>query len=166
MAPVCNGHRHRVFRSLGLNNGGEIASVDLKPTVSTETSSDRSPPAKAEVNTAQGPLAPIPSLLTEDQSSKHDASDRSSTLPTRPKSASSSPVLNHSRPALPLLTAKDHPSKVTESPGQPAPSDPNITPSGATSPTSARSSSRIDTDNAPALLDSLAALLPCKFPIF
>ena len=60
----------RVLRSLGLNNGGEITSVDLKPTASSEASSNGSAPAKPEADAMQGPLAPMPSLLTEDESSQ------------------------------------------------------------------------------------------------
>ena len=37
----------RVLRSLGLNNGGEITSVDLKSTASSEANADRSVPSHA-----------------------------------------------------------------------------------------------------------------------
>ena len=52
----------RLLRSLGLNNGGEIASVDLKATASPETILDGSGSAKAVVDTVRSPFAAVPSI--------------------------------------------------------------------------------------------------------
>ena len=66
----------RVLRSLGLSDGGEIASVDLKATANPDTVSDGSAPRKPDGERMRGPLAPVPSLIAEGESSEQDASDR------------------------------------------------------------------------------------------
>jgi len=140
----------RVLRSLGLNNGGEITSVELKSTASPEPGSHGSSPAKPEADTMQAPLAPMPSLLTEDESSKHDASDRPSVVQPRPKSA----------------TNGKRPRALAKSPGRDlSPSDPGVMPASATSfPSPDPASSRSAPDSAPAIIDTLAALLPLNSP--
>ncbi len=79
----------KVLRSLGLNNGGEITSVDLKSTASSEARIDGPVSAKPAADATQGSLAPMPSLLTENEASKDDTSDRLSVFQARGKSAAS-----------------------------------------------------------------------------
>jgi hypothetical protein len=155
----------RVLRSLGLNNGGEIISVDLKSTVSSEASSNGLALAKPETEAMQGPPVPMPSLLTEDNSPKHVASDRPSGSQTREESTTIGQASSRSQPPRPSSSAKDL-RALAQSPGrQPIPSDPDVTPaSEVSSPAPVRASSRLALDTAPAIIDSLAALLPQNSP--
>lgn len=147
----------RLLRSLNLNNAGEITSVDLKPTAGTEMSADASRSGKPTTDTTQSPLAPIPSLLTEDESAKYDASDRPVVSHPGPKSSG-----NVSGPARsgPLSSSRSikRPIAPASSPAsEPMPSDPDVTPA---SMASASTNSRSDQNIAPAILDTLAALMP------
>ena len=67
----------RLLRSLGLNNGGEIASIELKPATSFELEMKPRPdgliPVDPRADTPKGPIAPIPSLQTETEPLKRDA---------------------------------------------------------------------------------------------
>lgn len=102
----------RVLRSLGLNNGGEITSVDLKSTASSEVSSNGSVSAKSEADAMQGPLATMPSFPTEDEFPKHDTSDRPLGSQPRIKSATNDPASSHSQPSPSSSSAK-HPGTST-----------------------------------------------------
>jgi hypothetical protein len=152
----------KVLRSIGLNNGGEIASVDLKPTLAADTRSNASPSAQPEVGVIQGPLAPIPSLLTEDESSKQNAPDHPLAPRLGPKPAARaleslvSQLTDSSK-----MSAKNTLPQQRSSGSDHALSDPNVAPAKAlpslTPPgTAPEPASRVP----PALLDSLAALLP------
>ena len=157
----------RVLRSLGLNNGGEITSVDLKSAARTETSSNGSVSPKPEADTTQGPLAPMPSLLTENEVTKQDTSDRRSGFQARGKSITNEPASSRSQSSPSSSSAKRARARaLAQSPGlEPIPSDPGVTPASAVSPpTPAHASSRSALDAAPAILDSLAALLPSSPP--
>jgi hypothetical protein len=152
----------RVLRSLGLNNGGEITSVDLKSTPSSEVSTNGSVLAKPEADTTQGTPSQTPPLLTENELPKHDTSDRPSDFQTRGKSTTNnSPASSRSRPVLSTSSVKDQ-RALTQSAGRPPiPSDPGVTTASAmSSPAPAHSA----LDNAPAIIDSLAALLPSSPP--
>jgi hypothetical protein len=135
----------RLLRSLGLSNGGEIASVDLKATASTETIPDGSGPAKA-VDMTPSPLAAEPSVVVEDESSEHDASDRRAVSQPQPKS-------KHGGVGSP----RSQPSAAS------APSPTRL--SSALTKTSAGMSAPLDPHVTPAILDSLAALLPSTPPV-
>ena len=155
----------RVLRSLGLNNGGEIISVDLKSTASSEATSNGS--AKPDGDTIQGSLAPVPSILTEDKSSKEDTSDRASRFQARGKSATNGTASSRSPASPSPLSAKHARARtLAQSPGlEPVPSDPGVTPAGAvSSPGPDQMPSRTALDTAPAIIDSLAALLPANPP--
>jgi hypothetical protein len=157
----------RVLRSLGLTNGGEITSVDLKSVVTTETSSNGSVPAKPEADAALGPPASIPSLLTENEVAKQDTSDRRSGFQPRGKSTTNEPASPRSQPSPSSSLAKRARARaLAESPGlEPIPSDPGVTPASAVSPPStAHAPPRSASDAAPAIIDSLAALLPSNSP--
>jgi hypothetical protein len=153
----------RVLRSLGLNNRGEIASVDLKPAVSSETSLDELRSAKPGTDVPEGPHAPMPSLLTEHEFSQHDNSDRPSTLQARPKSDSvgSDMAGVGVRPTAPS-SIKKRPialTKVLEQRG--ALADSNVKQTSVTSrPVGSGDSERPDPNAKPDILDTLAALLP------
>ena len=152
----------KILRSLGLNNGGEITSVDLKAVVSSEIAAGESVPVKLEADANQGPRASLPSLLTEDESSKYDASNQPSTFQSRSKSASSGLIPPRSQP-LPLKTS----SKLAKSPGQESPpSDPSVKPVSAMTSLAplTRGSSRSDSNIGPAILDSLVALSSANPP--
>jgi hypothetical protein len=136
----------RLLRSLGLNNGGEIASVDLKTTVSAETIPDGSGPAKAAVDTIWSPLAVVPTVVAEDESSKHDASDRRLSSQPSPKSKDGGAGRQRSQPSA---ASTPSPTRIL----------PILT------KTSGGESARLDPHVTPAILDSLAALLPSTPPV-
>src|SRR5215470_11175515 len=68
----------RVLRSLGLNNDGEITSVDLQPALPSSTGGDELGSAKAHTDTLTGPHAPAPSLLVDDEPAQDHTSRASS----------------------------------------------------------------------------------------
>ena len=88
MGLVCNGYKPWLLRSLGLNNGGEITSVDLKPAVGPDTDLDESRPTKLATAVSKQPRAPMPSLLTEDESTQLSDVEHASTSQARSKSQS------------------------------------------------------------------------------
>jgi hypothetical protein len=152
----------RVLRLLGLNNGGEIASVDLKAAVSSETSLDESRSAKPGASVHEGPRAPVPSLLTEHESPRRDGFDQPSTVQTGPKSSSiQSDVPNSGVGPTDALPMK-HPFPQTKGLEQEvAPADPNVKQASTSShPVGSGDSDRQDTQAKPDILDTLAALLP------
>jgi hypothetical protein len=155
----------RVLRSLGLNNGGEIISVDLKSTVSSEASSNGSVSAKPEADTTQGLLAPMSSFLTEDKSPKEDTSDRPSGSQARGKSATNGSASLRPQTLTSQVSAKHARARaLARSPGlEPVPIDTGVTPASAlSSPGPKQASSRSVLDTAPAIINSLAALLPAN----
>jgi len=154
----------RFLRSLDLSNGGEIASVDLKGTASTETISDGSGSAKAAVDMTQTPLTAIPPVVMENESSEHDASDRRPLSQLQSKSkhgGMGSPRSQPSAASAPVQT-KLSPALTKTSAGASAGSDLHVTPAGAAS---SLASALSDPQVTPAILDSLAALLPSAPPV-
>jgi hypothetical protein len=165
----------RVLRSLGLGDGGEIASVDLGATASADAVSDGSARTKPESERMRGPVAPVPSLVTEGESSEQDAPDRRSVPKPRPKSKpgrdGGSPP---SQPSLSASAKSETALAASPSRRQAAPLDPSITPAVVESspeparepaPASAPPPSPLERKIAPAILDALADLLPPKPPI-
>lgn len=152
----------RLLRSFGSNNGGEIASVDLKPAVSSERSLDELRLPKSGASIPEGPRAPMPSLLTEHESSQHDDSDRSPARGTRPKSNSIGWDVPGSEIRPMVTSVAKHPiplTKVLEQ--QAAPVDPNVKQASVSSaPVGSDNSERPDPNAKPDILDTLAALLP------
>lgn len=166
----------RVLRSLGLGDGGEIASVDLNATANPDAVSDGSARTKPDGERMRGPVAPVPSLVAEGESSEQDAPDRRSVPKPRPKSKSgrdggSPPSQPSSSPS-----AKSDTVLTVASPSRrpAAPVDPSITPAVAdSSPPPAREPAPASTPTPPppldrkippAILDTLADLLPSKPP--
>jgi hypothetical protein len=152
----------RVLRSLGLNNGGEIASVELKPAVGSETNLDELRSAKAGTRISEGPRAPIPSVLTEDESSQSDNANRASALQTRPKSNSvgvDMPSSEVRATAPSLMKQPVTPSKALKQ--QVTPADSNVKQASlSTRPVGSGDAERPDANAKPDILDTLAALLP------
>jgi hypothetical protein len=149
----------KLLRSLGLNNEGEITSVDLKAVVSADTTSDGPMSVKPAADAIQGPLTTPPSLLTEDELSKYDAPNRPSTLQGHLKSASTGSILR--RPEL--SSAKRSSTLVKSAKPEPPASDMSVRPVGAMASLAAATvSSGLATNSAPALLNSLATSLPAN----
>jgi hypothetical protein len=152
----------RVLRSLGLNDGGEIASVDLKPAVGSETRLDELRSAKPGTSISEGPRAPIPSILTEDESSQSDNADRPSALQTRPKSNSvgvDTPSSELRATAPSSMKQPVTPSKALKQ--QVTPADSNVKQASLSSrPVGSGDAERLDANAKPDILDTLAALLP------
>jgi hypothetical protein len=157
----------RLLRSLGLNNGGEIASIELKPATSSEPEMKPRPdgimPVDPRADVPKGPIAPIPSLQTETESLKRDAPDQSPSLQSPAKlSADSSTSLVLQPPSVFLDKRIDSKSGNHAS----SSSDRRVTPVGGTTPHNpGLASSPVAGETAPAILDSLAALLPVDSPI-
>jgi hypothetical protein len=151
----------RLLRCLGLNQGGEIASVELKPVTTSEldlpVSSTESMSTKPTIDTPPSSLVSVPGLQTETKSPKGDASDRST---NQPKSIAK---------RLPSTSFQPSSSFSTNRIGTQGGSgnhelsqlDPTVTPVGGVSvQESAGESSQSKTNSVPTVLDSLAALLP------
>ncbi len=66
----------QVLGSLGLEEGGEIAKVDLKGGTGPEGAVERPGPGQAAGEPMRGPVAPVPGLLADAGASKADARDR------------------------------------------------------------------------------------------
>jgi hypothetical protein len=157
----------RLLRSLGLNNGGEIASIELKPATSSEPEIKPRPdgfiPVDPRADVAKGPIAPIPSLQAETESPKQDAPDQPPSLQSPVKSSvdsSTSPALH---PPSVFLDKRIDSKSGNHTPSS---SDRRVTPAGSTTPHSPAGppSSPVAGETAPAILDSLAALLPVDLP--
>src|SRR5262249_11545065 len=94
----------QLLGSLGLNEEGEIASVDLKGAVGPGAAGEGSRTSKAGTESVTGPHASMPSLITEIESGKADGSE---SPPSRPGSSPRSPALSSplSPPEPPPLSA-------------------------------------------------------------
>jgi hypothetical protein len=152
----------RLVRYIGLNGEGEIAAVDLLAPATPDASGQGSSQSKPVAEPMAEPLAPMPSVIGEDESpkrgssgqhagsaapSEHAARNRNRELPeTRPSSLSSS-----SAGAPPVSNSSASRSQQAASP------DSQVKPAGAAAPDGLISS---DPKVKPALLDSLAGLLP------
>jgi hypothetical protein len=151
----------KLLRSLGLNHGGEITSVDLRSVPGSQTSTDEAGLIKPERDVTEGPVAPTPSVVTENKSPQHDASDRPAIGKTKPKSnpdGSGSPRSESLASSPPIKQTPPLP----DSPAlEPPASDPEVAPA---STASSSPPSHPDSNVAPAILDTLAALLPSSPP--
>jgi hypothetical protein len=166
----------QILGSLGLNEGGEIASVDLKGPASPDVAADSSRAAKGGLEMVPGPLAPIPSLVPEGEKVRPDASDRRATrsaVADRTGAALPSLMPSRSSPSSPPLTSPladspKGPARMAEkltralsdtlTPGR---RDPDVKQAVAAS---GAGTAATDRDLAPAIMDSLAALMPSEAP--
>jgi hypothetical protein len=146
----------RLLRSLGLNNGGEIASIDLKSVRSPESSIDEQGLVKPEREPLSRPRASTPSLLTENESSQDNTPDPPSPAPTTLKDSSSGPKLPRPAPSSTPTSLEQQQASTVPS-LEPPVADPDVK---LVSAPSSPPKSRLDPDLAPALLDTLAGLLP------
>lgn len=153
----------RLLRSLGLNNGGEIAAVDLESGV---IGADPAELPKSQTAAPAGPIAPMPSVVAERKSGKEDTFDR---IP--PPEPSGMPAISSSGPdqSRPLsLPSATPPRSVTKSSGRgQALIDTRVSPaSGDSRPSRSRPAAPTQGEKppAPALLDSLATLSPTAEP--
>ena len=147
----------RVLRSLGLNNGGEIAAVDLETTV---TSPDPAELPKSQAAGPRDPIAPMPRVASERKSSKDDAFDRIAPPdPARPPSTGASASTQSSPLSLPSATP---PRSVTKSSSRRQPLvDPQVSPaSGDALSRPSRSVAPAGKPSPPALIDSIASFSP------
>ncbi len=142
----------KILRSLGLQNGGEISSVDLKPVANSGADSSESGFIKPDREAPSGPVAPTPTLVTGQPPSKTSDFERSAgSLDVDPPSASSA---TKSKAVAGATLPGEADAARSSPPLQPPTSDPDVKP--------ARASTNIDppSSGAPALLDTLAGLLP------
>jgi hypothetical protein len=156
----------RLLRSVGWTEG-DIVLIDLKPTASADPTADGAGSSKVQLETLRGPLAPMPSLITEEESAKRDMPDA---LPAsldrrRPEVSNKAPV-----PAQPplasSLSSRSSTGLIPKTPSPvPAPRDVDIKPTSASPlPVLSRAPAFVDLDIAPALLDALAAFAPLVPP--
>jgi len=155
-----------VLRFLSLNNAEEIASIDLKPVANSGRSSDGLESGKLTANATQEPVAPMPAILTEDESNKHDVSDHSSTSLTEGKFSSGSSGSPGPQPSSSSSASRNRPLVRARSlSGDPASSDSDVISAGATSSSTFPSASSYSDPNvSPAILGTLSALLPSASP--
>jgi hypothetical protein len=147
----------RVLRSLGLNNGGEIAAVDLESSVIGPEPAD---PPKSQAAGPSEPIAPMPRVASERKSGKDDAFDRIPPPQTAGPPSESGSGSNQSRPSsLPSATP---PRSVTKSSSrQEASVDSNVSlASGDSLSGRSRSVAPAKQPASPARLDSIASLSP------
>ncbi len=150
----------RVLRSLGLKNGGEIAAVDLDSTLKRERGPEPAEPLKPYSAGPPGLVAPIPSTLSKSGFRKEDTSDRLPASEPRPKSAKSRSDSVQVGPSS--STSAALPRSVTNSSSSgTTPLDGRVTPVEGDSIVAVRQTALPDINlGPPALLDSLAPLLP------
>jgi hypothetical protein len=159
----------RLLRSVGLIQGGEIASVELKPVANSDpdsqASSSESMPTKPTIDTPQNAVV-SPALQTETNSSKQDASDQSttSTSVVQPKLIAKRLPSTSFQPSSSLPTKRSLADSRPQD-HEPGQLDTTVTPVGGVSvQDSASESSPSKSDSAPNVLESLAALLPVDSP--
>jgi hypothetical protein len=186
----------QLLGSLGLTEGGEIASIDLKDVENPKLDGDvgRARPAQPGAEATHRALAPVSSSIAEAETGNWDAPDHRQARSARsggtrdpkspvsapsPLSSSASPFSSPPPPvAAPVASSRaaahstpaDPPPGVT-APGMsalalvPAPLDPSV-PLGAGTPpgNSTSAPARADQNVAPAILDSLASLMPRGAP--
>ena len=175
----------QVLGSLGLNEGGEIASVELKSSTNPDVTADSSRLAKSGADTVPGPVAPIPSLVKDGEKVRPGASDPRATRPDAAdpivaSSQSSVKSSNASSLPPPLVSplafldadrdsrketgrAEASGSRTVSSAAKVAPGrvDPEVRPAVASS---AGSPATVDRSAPPALMDSLPVLMPSEAP--
>jgi hypothetical protein len=154
----------RLVRYLGLNEEGEIASVDLLPAAPPLGASDSAGAAKPAGDTLIEPLAPAPTVIGDNEATPK--------VSTEDRHASNSKVQEKSRngtsskgQAASSLAA----SPLALNPAEPgAPSNRRASPDSEVKPagTLAHEPKSSDSKVEPALFDSLGALLPSVSPPF
>jgi hypothetical protein len=154
----------RLLRLLDLSNEGEIASVNLKVPASTETVADGSGSATPVAQT-RSPATVVSSVSAEGEPSEHDTSDRY--LMSQPQSKSKSGTAGASRfelsaASVPAPTKRHSPALTKTLADVSPPLDSHIAPANAVS---SITSTLSDSQETPAILDSLAALLPATSPV-
>jgi hypothetical protein len=147
----------RLFRSLGLDGETEIASVDLLPAAAPPEVGEKSDPPKGTSERILEPLAPVPTVVAEDDSSHK--------VPSEPRSASNLKQGEKSQRGGSSKTQPLSSASTTASPLAPAASPPDqpASPDSEVRPASA-SPDASDVKPQPALLDSLGTLLPPVSP--
>lgn len=153
----------KLVRSLNLNNVGEITSIELKPATSPETESKALIDRPVSGNQAQGPVAPVPSVQTEEESLRGDSSGRLTRSQAQPILAvqEATPRAKQAIPSSLKDSAFGSALKNLSS----SRSDRRVSPASRAIPLQdTHSPSPSVGEAAPAILDSLAALLPVDPP--
>jgi hypothetical protein len=152
----------RVLRLLRLNNDGEIAAVDLESSLNGEIGSEHAEPLNQRAMITSGPIAPIPSIVSEDKVSKEDTPRKTTASQRRPKSPKNG--LGSDQPRQSSFPSATSPRSVMISSSDlGAPLDQQLMLARCDSlPQSlpSRSAPPSTMPGAPVILDSLAALLP------
>jgi hypothetical protein len=157
----------RVLRCVGLHNAGEIASVDLKPMPSAGPGLSKPATEQHDQVVIQGPLAPSPSLILEDELPKPDVSDYRASLGADGKPGSNSQGSQPSRvsPSSKLLPT-DPPTEGKSRDGRGRSSDSSVTPAGIMLPAgTSRASSRSGPTIQSFASDSSIAQTPLSTPL-
>jgi hypothetical protein len=148
----------RLLRSLGLNGENEIASVDLMPPAVPIGATDSPDSPKTQSEPMLEPLAPAPTVLSEDDASHKVASDHRATPDSKADEKSRH---GSSSQTQPVSAASSTPQRhaVTSTgttPQRQASPDSEVRPAGASRDGPGTSDPKVE----PALLDSLGTLLP------
>jgi hypothetical protein len=150
--------QNRLFRSLDWH-AGDIASIDLKVTTSNDSTPDGHALSKPDANALDGPLAPIPSLITEGgPSSIRQPVEPTATL-VQPKSKSVSKSAPH-----PELGSSQARPRLGLSPQVSPTIDSNIKPAGVPALAPIPVAMPANGNPAPAILEALSDLLPLNRP--
>jgi hypothetical protein len=171
----------QVLGSLGLDDGGEIATVDLKNGVGPDKAGEKTIPGQSIL----APVLPVPGLVadtgakawTSDARRMRREDSEGAGAPGRPASTPLGPPRSTSdltAPAdAPASSAADNSRGREARPSAPvagtasAPRDPDVTRAAAPSapqPSPAAPPAPADREARPALLDSLASLMPAPAP--
>jgi hypothetical protein len=115
----------RAIRLLGLNNGGEIAAVDLESSSNGEIGPEPAESPKQRAAVMPGSIAPTPSVVSQDKLPKQNTSDKRSASLLQPMSSESSVDSDQSRQSS-LPSATVPPSVTKSSSDAPAPLDQQV----------------------------------------
>ncbi len=152
----------RVVRLLGLTNNGEIAAVDLEPTLNGEIGSEPAEPPQKSDDIRPRAITPLPSITSENKPFKKDPSNRASTPQPGPMSTKNGVGADRSHP--PILGSATSPHSVTKSSSNTvALLDEAVKPSRSGSGTQLSPGSMMPPNGAPGapgFVDDPAALLP------
>ncbi len=90
----------RVLRLLGLSNNGEIAAVDLEPSLNGEIGSEPAEPAEKPADILANADTPTPSIVSENKPFNRHPSNKASPLQLKPESTKNDLSSDQSHPSF------------------------------------------------------------------
>jgi hypothetical protein len=120
----------QLLGSLGISEGGEIASVDLKGGENADAPMDRPKSGKPAAETIRGPLAPVPSLVAEGETGTRSPVPQPVPGSPLPQAVAPAPAFLH--PSVAAAVAASPPRSTLPR----LPADPSVAPAVLSSPAS------------------------------